>query len=139
MIVPPGPLGPVRVVQYFSTNVALTPRGTPVYVTFKPNEIVNYEPLVRRLLELGCPVMPVDDTTTTICPKCRSLASWKTNAKEVTLVKANAGFSFNDQFFSFQIGDILAYPWLIDQAKKNRIPMETASGIECPHCKFVWY
>ena len=127
----------VRVMRLFSANVSK--HGSPTYVTFTPGEIINDKFLAEELLRLKCPVVDSQDTATTICPKCRAVCSSEAHAREVTIVQANAGFSYNAQYFSFQIGDILAYPWLIEKAKENRIPLETAMGIECPHCKFVWY
>ena len=127
----------VRVMRLFSANVSKY--GSPTYVTFTPGEIISDTSLADELLRLKCPVVDSQDTTSTICPKCRAVCSLEAHAREVTIVKANAGFSYNAQYFSFQTGDVLPYPWLIEQAKENHIPLETAMGIECPYCKFVWY
>ncbi len=121
----------VRVVKFFSASVK------DLFQTFRPNQIIQ-DDLAAELVKLKCPVVPVEDRETTICEKCRSICSRKTHAKEVTIVKTNAGFSYDNQYFSFRTGDVI-HPWLVEKAKENHLPLETAMGIECPHCKFVWY
>jgi hypothetical protein len=126
----------VRVMRRFSANVSKF--GTPTYVTFTPGEIVTDPLIAEELLRLQCPVVDAQDTEATICPKCRAVCSWKDHAKEITLVRANASFGYDSQYFSFQTGDII-HPWLIEQAKKNGLPLEEAVGIECPSCRHVFY
>jgi hypothetical protein len=127
----------VRVMRLFSANVSKF--GSPTFLTFTPGEIISDTSLAEGLVRLQCPVVDAEDTEAAICPKCRAVCSWKAHTKEITIVRANAGFSYNSQYFSFRAGDILAYPWLIDQAKRNHIPLEIATGIECPACHHVFY
>ena len=121
----------VRVVQPFGVTIK-----DRTFLSFRPGQIVS-DDLAQELVRLQCPVVPVEDRETTICPKCGAVCSWKTDTHQATIVRTNAGFSSDNQYFSFRTGDVI-HPWLVERARENHLPLEVINGIECPHCKFVW-
>jgi hypothetical protein len=124
----------VRVIRNFCATL-----GSPgSLLTFVQGQIITDEALAEELKSQNCPVVDLGDKDTTICPRCRSVASWTKNQKPVTISKANTGVTYNSQFHSFRVGEIILYEWFVSELKAAGVPLDHAVACECPACHFVF-
>jgi len=110
------------------------------FVSYGKGQVINNEPLAKELLTLNVPVVPLEDRDATVCPKCGTICSRKIHGTPVTMARFNSVLflSFARQYYQLQAGEVLQTSDMIDAAKANNLPMETTTGVRCPHCTYLF-
>lgn len=128
----------VRVVRNFSANVAPS-HGTQILLEFHEGQIVSNPQVIQTLEATGLMkeryVVDTEDTTTSICPKCRALVNLSTDHIEAVQVRsARAGFTYGGSFFTYKLGDLEWRPWLVNELRNTDTNLDNVTASHCKAC-----
>lgn len=128
----------LKALRTFVASV-VDPLGLIHSVSFRKASIIAEPRLEAALLELNCPVAPVDDKVMVACQKCGEVFNQVQHTCDATVTLTDAAIPYGTQFFTYKAKDIIPHFWWIEALEAAHVPLDTIQAVKCPKCQHIFH